>query len=322
MRLIGLAVVLTLASLVIDAHPAERIRQIGVLLNGTGSAVSSSDFEGMLREQGWIKGHNVAVEYRYSGGRPERLADLASELARLRPDVIVAHTNPAVAAAKAATATIPIVMVIAVDPVGAGLVASLAHPGGNVTGVTFDVGDEIWAKRLELLKEATSELTRVAVLWNPAYAPNRNRWEAVEEAARKLSIALVSVEAQVDRDVERGFAFMAKERVRGLFVLGDPVLFRLRSQIADLALKHRLPSVSPYREGADAGGLIAYGVNIQGTFRHAAQYVDKILKGAKPADLPVEQPTKFELVINLKTANALGLRIPQTLLLRADQVIQ
>ena len=239
----------------------------------------------------------------------------------LRPDVIVAHTNQAIAAAKDATSTIPIVMVLAVDPVGAGLVVSLARPGGNITGLTFDVSEEIWGKRLELLREAAPGVARVAVLWNPAYAPNRNRWKAVEEAARKLGVALVSVEAQVGGDLESRFVLMAKERIRGLFVLGDPVLFGLRSQIADLALKHRLPSVSPYREGADAGGLVAYGVSLSGTFRHAAQYVDKILKGAKPGDLPIEQPTKFELVINLKTAKALGLTIPPSLLLRADQVI-
>ena len=309
------------------AQTTERVRQIGVLVHGTGplrpeAPGNFSDFEAGLRERGWIKGRNVAVEYRYSGGKPERLADLATELAQLRPDVIVAHTNQAIAAAKGATTTIPIVMVIAVDPVGAGLVVSLARPGGNITGLTFDVGDEIWGKRLELLREAAPGVARVAVLWNPAYVPNRNRWKAVEEAARRLGIALVSVEAQVGGDVENRFALMAKERVRGLFVLGDPMLFGRRSQIADLALKHRLPSVSPYREGADAGGLIAYGVSLAGTFRHAAQYIDKILKGAKPGELPVEQPNTFELVVNLKTAAALGLAIPQSLSLRADQLLQ
>jgi putative tryptophan/tyrosine transport system substrate-binding protein len=172
------------------------------------------------------------------------------------------------------------------------------------------------------LRETGPEVARIAVLWNPAYAPNRNRWKALEEAARKLSVALVSVEAQVGADVESRFALMAKERVRGLYVLGDPVLFGLRSQIADLALKHRLPSVSPYREGAEAGGLIAYGVSLPGSLRQAAQYVDKILKGAMPAELPIEQPNAFELVINLKTATALGLAIPQSLSLRADQLLQ
>jgi putative ABC transport system substrate-binding protein len=307
------------------AQPAERTRQVGVLSYGTapvspGGPGLFSHFEEALRERGWIKGRNV--QYRYSRGRPEQLADLARELAQVRPDVIVAHTNQAIAAAKSATTTIPIVMVIAVDPVGAGLVVNLARPGGNITGVTFDVGDEIWGKRLELLREAAPEIARVAVLWNPAYAPNRNRWKALEEAARKLSVALVSVEAQVGGDVESRFALMAKERVRGLYVLGDPVLFGLRGQIADLALKHRLPSVSPYREGADAGGLIAYGVSLPGAFRHAAQYVDKILKGAKPGELPVEQPNTFELVINIKTATALRLAIPQSLSLRADQLLQ
>jgi putative ABC transport system substrate-binding protein len=309
------------------AQQAQPTRQIGVLVHGTtpvGPNVSplGSNLEAALRERGWIKGRNIAFEYRYSEGRAERLADLARELARLRPDIIVAHTNQGIMAAKGATTTIPIVMYIAVDPVGAGLVASLAHPGGNVTGVTFDVDAEIWGKRLELLTEAVPGVARVAVLWNPAYEPNRTRWQAVQEAARKLNVVLVSVEAQVGGDLESPFALMGKERVRGLFVLGDPMLFGLRSQIATLALTHRLPSVSPYREGADAGGLIAYGVSLSGTSRQVAQYVDRILKGAKPGELPVEQPNIFELVINLTTAKALGLTIPPALLLRADQVIE
>ena len=302
------------------AQPAERVRQVGVLIHATGPV--RPDFEAGLRERGWIKGRNVAIEYRYSEGIPERLPDLAAELTRLRPDVIVAHTNQAIAAAKGAATTIPIVMVIAVDPVGAGLVVSLARPGGNLTGLTFDVSDAIWGKRLELLKEAAPGITRLAVLWNPAYTPNRHRWQAVEEAAGKLGVALVSVELQAGGDIESRFALMAKERVRGLFVLGDPVLFGLRRQIADLALRHRLPSVSPYREGADAGGLIAYGISLSGTWRHAAQYVDKILKGARPGELPIEQPNTFELVINLKTATALGLAVPQALSMRADQLLQ
>jgi putative ABC transport system substrate-binding protein len=309
------------------AAEAQPTRRIGFLVHSTATVSPDtpgpfSQFEPALRERGWIRGRNVVVEYRYSEGRSERLADLATELARLRPDIIVAHTNQAIAAAKSATTKIPIVMVIAVDPVGAGLIASLARPGGNVTGVTFDVGDEIWGKRLELLREAAPEVVRVAILWNPAYAPNRNRWQAVEEAARKLGVALVSVEAEAGGDLENRFALMAKERARGLFVLGDPMLFGLRSQIAVLALKHSLPSVSPYREGADAGGLIAYGVSLSGTSRQAAQYVDKILRGAKPSELPVEQPNTFEFVINLKTAKALRLTIPPSLLLRADQVIE
>ena len=191
-----------------------------------------------------------------------------------------------------------------------------------MTGVTFDVSEEIWGKRLELLKVAAPEVARVAVLWNPAYKPNGNRWKAVQDAARTLSIALVSSEARAGSDLESQFALMTKERVRGLLVLGDPMLFDLRRSIAELALKQRLPSVSPYSEGADAGGLVAYGVSLSGLWRQAAQYVDKILKGTKPADLPVEQPTKFELLINLKTAKALGLTIPPSLLARADEVIQ
>jgi putative tryptophan/tyrosine transport system substrate-binding protein len=318
------------APLGVEAQQVQQVRQIGVLVHGLTPVSQETsrplthfeDFEAALRELGWINGRNIAVMYRYSGGRPERLAGLATELARLRPDIIVAHTNPAIAAVKGVTTTIPIVMVIAVDPVGAGLVASLARPGGNVTGVTFDVSEEIWGKRLELLRDAAPEIVRVAVLWNPAYAPNGNRWKAVEAAARKLSVALVSSETLAGSDLESRFRLMARERVSGLFVLGDPVLFGLRGEIADLALKQRLPSVSPYRDGADAGGLIGYGVSLSGSFRQAAQYVDKILKGAKPGELPVEQPNTFELVINLKTAKALGLRIPPSLLARADQVIE
>jgi putative tryptophan/tyrosine transport system substrate-binding protein len=324
----GLGAVLT-APLAAEAQQAQPTRPIGVLVHGRTAIAQETrplshfeDFEAALRERGWINGRNIAVEYRYSGGTPEGLADGAAELARLRPDIIVAHTNPAIAAVKRVTTTIPIVMVIAVDPVGAGLVASLAHPGGNVTGVTFDVSEDIWGKRLELLRDAAPDVARVAVLWNPAYAPNGNRWKAVEAAARQLSIALVSTETKAGRDLDGRFALMAKERVRGLFVLGDPMLFGLRREIAELALGQRLPSVSPYREGADAGGLIAYGVSLAGSFRQAAQYVDKILKGAKPGQLPVEQPNTFELVINLKTAKALGLTIPPSLLLRADQVIE
>jgi putative ABC transport system substrate-binding protein len=306
------------------AQPAERVRHIGVLWNGgEQTRFGFGDaFEAGLRDHGWIKGRNAAVAYRNSGGRPERLPGLAAELVALRPEVVVAHTNPAIAAIKGVTTTIPIVMVIAVDPVGAGFVRSLARPAGNVTGLTFDVGQDIWGKRLELLREAAPGVTRVAVLWNPGYPPNRDRWTAVDEAARKLGVALLSVEVRAGGDLESRLALVARERIRGLYVLGDPVLFGLRSQIAELALKHRLPSVSPYREAADAGGLIAYGVSLPGTFRHAAQYVDRILKGARPGDLPVEQPTSFELVVNLKTANALELQIPPSLAQRVDQFVQ
>ena len=305
------------------AQPAERVRHIAVLIHGGGvpsGAVVNASLEVGLRERGWVRGRNVALEYR--SGRPERLSALASELVQLRPDVIVAHTNQAIEAAKSASSTIPIVMVVAVDPVGAGLITSLARPGGNVTGLTFDVDDAIWGKRLELLREAAPGIARVAVLWNPAYAPNRTRWLALEKAARSLGIALISVEAEVGGNVETRFALMVREGVRGLFVLGDPMLFAIRAQIAELALRHRLPSVSPYREAADAGGLMAYGLSLSGTFRHAAHYVDKILRGAKPGELPVEQPNVFELVINLKTARALGLSIPTSLQGRAQELLE
>ena len=203
------------------AQPAERIRHVGVLVHGALPSSQSwigTALETGLRERGWIPGRNIALDYRYSEGRPERLAALATELTRLRTDLIVAHTNQAIAAAKSATATIPIVMVIAVDPVGAGFVGSLARPGGNITGLTFDVNDEIWGKRLELLREAAPGVSRVAVLWNPAYAPNRNRWKAIEEPARRLGLSLVSVEVPAGSELESRFPVMAREGARGILV--------------------------------------------------------------------------------------------------------
>jgi putative ABC transport system substrate-binding protein len=213
-------------------------------------------------------------------------------------------------------------MVVAVEPVSAGFVASLAHPGGNITGLTFDVTEDTWAKRMSLLKETVPKVSRVLVFWNPDYPPNRARWTTIEGAGRTLNVTLLSAEIQGISDVAKGFVTASENRAGALFVLGDPLLFSFRADIASLAVKHGLPSISPYREAAVAGGVMAYGASLPDQLRRAAAYVDKILKGSKPADLPVEQPTTFELVINLKTAKALGLQIPQSLLLRADQVIE
>jgi putative ABC transport system substrate-binding protein len=304
-----------------DAQSTGKIARIGFLTTAQVSEAVDMAFRQGLRDLGYVEGRNVVIDYRSAHGNAERLPDLAAELAALRVDVVVAVTNPAIAAAKQATATVPIVMVVAVEPVIAGFVGSPSRPDGNITGLTFDVTEETWAKRMSLLKETVPKVSRVLVFWNPDYPPNRARWTTIEDAGRSLNVTLLSAEIQGISDVGKGFVTV-KRRAGALFVLGDPLLFSFRVDIANLAAKHGLPSMSPYREAAEAGGLMAYGANLPDQFRRAAAYVDNILKGAKPADLPVDQPTKFELIINLKTAKALGLTIPQSLLLRADEVIQ
>jgi len=311
------------APLVVRAQQPGKVHRIGFLAHVAREDLAPfpSVFEQRLREIGYGSGGNTSIEYRFSDAKPERLQDLAEELVRLRPDVIVAHTNQAIAAVKRATRAIPVVMVVAVDPVGAGFVASLPRPGSNMTGLTFDVSDEIWEKRLEFLKEATSA-SRLGVLWNPEYLPNRARWKTIHRVAPKLGLTFIAAEVRLLSDVERGVGTIASQGARALFVLGDPVLFGLRKRVADAVIGHRLPSIEPYRERPEAGGLMSYGTDFHHMYRRAADYVGQILRGADPADLPVEQPTKFELIINLKTAKALGLTIPQSLLIRADGVIQ
>jgi len=275
-----------------------------------------------LRDLGYVEGQNIAIEYRWAEGKFERLPDLAAELVRLKVDVIVSVVTQATLAAKNATGTIPIVLVAAGDPLGSGLVASLGRPGGNVTGPSSMYGD-LAGKQLELLKETVPKVSRVAVLWNPANAV----WQAqmlkqTEIAARALGLQVQLLEARGPDDLGGAFAAMTKERASALLVQVD-VIFALHARrIADLAAKRRVPAMYGSREHVEAGGLMSYAPNIPDLFRRAATYVDKILKGAKPGDLPVEQPTKFELVMNLKTATALGLTIPQSLLQRADQIIQ
>ncbi len=275
-----------------------------------------------LRDLGYVEGQNIAIEYRWAEGRFERLPDLAAELVRLKVDVIVAVVTQASLAAKNATRTIPIVMVAAGDPLGSGLVAGLAHPGGNVTGPSSMLA-EVAGKQLELLKETVPKASRVAVLWNPANAV----WQAqmlreTKVAARALGLRLQLLEARGPGELEGAFAAMTRERASALLVQVD-VIFALHARrIADLAAKRRLPAMYGSREHVEAGGLMSYAPNIPDLFRRAATYVDKMLKGAKPGDLPVEQPTRFELVVNLKTAKALGLTIPPSVLIRADQVIQ
>jgi putative tryptophan/tyrosine transport system substrate-binding protein len=280
-------------------------------------------FRQRLRELGWVEGQNIVIDYRYAEDRVDRLPDLAAELVRLKVDLIIASAGTQVAtAAKNATETIPIVMIFVRDPVGTGLIASLARPGGNVTGVSGTAGLEMFAKQLDLLKETVPKLRRVAILSNPANAYHQLAIREVNVAARSLGVQLQLLEARGPNEFDGAFAAMAKERVGALLVLSDAIFGSHRTRLADLAARSRLPAAYGVRDSVEAGGLMSYGPSFLDSYRRAATYVDKILKGAKPADLPVEQPTKFELVINLKTAKALGLIIPQTLLLRADQVIE
>jgi putative ABC transport system substrate-binding protein len=279
-------------------------------------------FEDGLTDRGYRVGQNIVIEYRFADAKEERLPALAADLVRANVDVIVTGANPNTIAALKATATTPIVMATATDPVGAGLVASLARPAGNITGLTQDTGDEIYGKRLELLKDVVARLSRVAVLWNPNFAPNHERWKLTTGAARKLGLEVLPFQARGSGDLESAFGAMVKKRANALLVFGDPVMYNFRSQIGRLAGRHRLPAISHVREMAQAGLLLSYGVDFRDLLRRAAGYVDRILKGAKPGELPIEQPTRFELVINRKAGKALGLTIPQSVLLRADEVIE
>ena len=308
-----------------EAQQAAKVPRIG-LLAGT-LAVGSRTVEAFrqgLRDLGYVEGRNLVIEYRDAEGKLERLPALAAELVALKVDVIVASNTPAALAAKQATRTLPIVFASAADPVTSGLVTSLARPGGNVTGLST-LAPELVGKRLEQLKQAVPGVSRVAVLWQPGALDERTEKDmlkAAEVAARALGVRLQFVEARGPADFDRAFSDMTRARAGALTVLPSAMFVNERRRLVDLAAKNRLPAVYPQREYVDAGGLMAYGANLADLFRRAATYVDKILKGAKPGDLPVEQPTKFELVINLKTANALGITIPQSVLLRADRVIE
>jgi putative ABC transport system substrate-binding protein len=304
-------------------QPAGRVYRVGFLSIASGErSYSIKAFEEALRSLGYRVGENVTIEYRFANGEMERLPALAADLVRFRVDIIVTGFNPITEAAMKATTTIPIVMPIGLDPVRAGLVASLARPGGNVTGFTVDPGGEILAKRFEMLKETLPNLSRVGILFNPDVAATRARLKSLMEVAPTLGLTTIPVEARGLDALEQAFAIMVRERVQAFVMQGDSVLFNHRRQIAEMALKNRLPTASIQRELAEAGFLLTYGADLEDLYRRSATLVDKIFKGAKPADLPVEQPTKFELVINLKTANALGITVPPTLLARADEVIE
>src|SRR5262245_37207235 len=304
-----------------DAQQPKQTPRIG-FLSATSDDSRVEAFRQRLRELGYVEGRNITIEYRWAGGKFEKLPDLAAELVRLKVDVIVAVVTQASLAAKAATTTIPIVMIGVSDPVGSGLVSSLARPGANITG-TSSMTAEVVGKQLELIKETLPKISRVAALWNPANPIFQAiQLKETEDAARALRVQLRLLEARGPDEIDRAFAAVARERAKAVLVLGDPVFTANRKRIADLSMKQRLPAVSGTREYTEAGGLMAYGPSFPDMHRRAAYYVDRILKGTKPADLPVEQPMKFELIINLKTAKQIGLTIPPNVLARADRVIK
>jgi putative ABC transport system substrate-binding protein len=308
-----------------DAQQPKKVPLIGAI-TGPASSFAQPYIEAgrrALRELGYVEGQNIAIEYRFGGGRAggaaERLPQLAAELVRLNVDVIVAVGDPAIYAAKQATTTIPIVMVAAGDPVAGGLVAGLARPGGNMTGTTF-LSSELAGKRLELLKEVVPKGSRAVVLWNPKNPGGSLDLKETQTAAQAMGVALQVLEVRDPGEFERAFSAMNRPEI--LVVLTDPISFSYRGDVAELAAKHRLPSMYELGEFVDSGGLMSYGPSLLGMCERAAYYVDRILRGTKPTELPVERPKKFELVINLKTAQQIGLTISQSVLFRADKVIK
>ena len=313
------------APLVAEAQQAAKVTRIGYLSHNLAASPHLREaFLQGLRDLGYVEGRNVVIEYRYAEGKPERLPALAAELVALGVDVIMTVSNTTALAAKQATRTVPIVFTAVADPVAAGIVTSLARPGGNLTGLA-SLGSELVAKRLELLTQAVPGVSQVAVLWLPGALGERTDNDmrtGADVAARALGVRLQFVEARVPADFDRAFSDMTRARAGALTMLPSNLFLREHRRLVDLAAKNRLPAVYGSREFVDAGGLMSYGANQVYLYRSAATYVDKILKGAKPGDLPVEQSSKFELVINLKTAKALGLTVPPSLLQRADEVIQ
>jgi putative ABC transport system substrate-binding protein len=317
----GLSTVVVLAPIAAYSQTLAKAARVGLVMTTTPVAASHIvvAFADGLRALGYFEGKNLVLEYRWAEGRPERFDDLAADLVRQHVDVIVASSQAAALAAKRATRTIPIVMVNATDPVEAALVGSLARPGGNVTGLSQQITPEIRRKQLQLVKELLPRASRVAVLRSPATTVDLQDYET---AGRTLEIQVQLVNVRDRDDLKRAFAAIVRDRVNSLIVPADPFLFTERQRVAELAREYRLPAMCSTREAAEAGGLMSYSVRLTEQFRRAAIYVDKILRGASPATLPVESPSQYELVINLKTAKTLGLTIPPSLLLRADQVIE
>jgi putative ABC transport system substrate-binding protein len=325
---VTLALAILMAPLATAAQPAGKFPRLGWLQLNTPPTEPNPSFDAFregLRELGWVEGQNLAIEYRWAEERRDRLPALAAELVRLPVDVIFASTGEAFNAARDATTTIPIVFRGVGDVVALGLVASLAQPGGNFTGLSLTTGVELGGKRLQLLKEAVPGVTRVAVLWRPGQVLS---WEdslggkAAQAAAQALGVQLQVVQAQSPDDFDGAFEAMTREGAEALYVTSASLFFVHRQRLMALALERRLPTISWRAQMAEAGGLMAYGPNLDDEFRRAAAYVDKILRGAKPGDLPIEQPMRFDLVINLKTAQALGLTIPPVVLFQADEVIR
>jgi len=327
LRSIGLIVILALGFLAAPA-PAEaqqlagKVPRVGFLFYGSpGPSPELDAFRQGLRELGYIEGQNITIEYRFASGRVERLPELAAELVRLKLDVIVTPATPASQAAKQATSTIPIVFAAVADAVGAGLVANFARPGGNITGFT-SISSELGGKRLELLKEVAPKASRVAVLYNPADRSNVLMLKELQKSAPALGLTLQPLGVRGPGEFGGAFVAMTRKRAHALFGAAGVLTFEHRKAIVDRAAKSRIPAMWGHRQFVEAGGLMSYAVNYYDQLRRAATYVDKILKGAKPGDLPVEQPMRFELVINMKTAKALGLTIPPSIMVRATEVIQ
>jgi putative ABC transport system substrate-binding protein len=315
---LALSVFIPILNISSQAQQPGKVPHIGFL---SLSGANQEAFRQGLRDLGYIEGKNIAIESRTAANRADRLSVLAGELVDLKVDVIVAAGSQAVHAAQRTTKSIPIVMTSSSDPVGTGFVASLAHPGGNITGLSL-VGPDLSTKRLEMLKEVILGVSRVAVFWNPDDPAAKISLRETEDAAKAQAMHLQILEIREASDFESAFRAANKGRARALILLPAPIVATQAKQIAELALKNNLPAISPVSEFPNAGGLMSYGANLADLYRRAATYVDKILKGAKPADLPVEQPTKFELVINLKTAKQIGLTIPPNVLARADKVIK
>src|SRR4030095_12855074 len=313
--------ILILAPLYLAHAQKQATPRIGVLLLGAPPNVNLDAFIEGLRELGYIEGKNILIEYRFAEGKAERLPELAIELVRLKVDAIFTGGTPAIFALKQATKTIPIFFFSTSDPIGTGVVASLAHPGGNITGISV-LASDLWPKRLELLKEIFPKLSRVAMVWNKGNAGMALEAKATQEVAGPLGLALQDRGVKDPNELDTVFALMIKDRPDGFLALMDPVLTSHQKRILDFLAQNRLPAIFENKTWVEAGGLISYGANYAQAHQRAATLMDKILKRAKPADLPVEQPTKFELVINLKTAQQMGLTIPPNVLARADRVIR
>jgi putative tryptophan/tyrosine transport system substrate-binding protein len=319
------AIVLTLCFIIApsagEAEQPTKIYKLGFLMGMDPQPEWQAAFRQGLQEFGWVEGRNIAIEYLSAEGDFDRLPELCAELVSHRVDLILAVSAPETAAAKKCTSTIPIVFAIHGDPVGTGDVESLAHPGGNATGMSQTQGDLV-SKLMGLLKEAVPQMSRVAVLWNSAVKSKQHDWKEATTAAPKLHIALDSYEVRTPADFDGAFAAISQHRADALLVFGDPMVVKYRAVITGFAAKERLPAMYPQRQFVDAGGLMSYSADLNDLFRRAARIVDKVLKGEEPADIPVEQPTKFEFIINMKTATDLGLKLPYNLVAAANELIE